>query len=121
MVRQCFDQIKHLVENCNLEIKIPRFVAPPPPTQSTTDFSPQLVMDTTLVYYMRMNISPFKKGQLDPMECIEKALNRRFSAMDSMLNLNNFQSIEGKCIRSCSVFKFHLRDLHLAHTINFIS
>ncbi|XP_013107809.2 nuclear RNA export factor 2 [Stomoxys calcitrans] len=95
MVRQCFDQIKYLVENCNLEIKVPRFVAPPPPTQSTTDFSPQLVMDTTLIYYLLMDISPFKKGQVEPMECIEKALNRRFSAMDRMLNLNNFQATEG--------------------------
>uniref|UniRef100_A0A1I8MGK3 Leucine Rich repeat protein n=1 Tax=Musca domestica TaxID=7370 RepID=A0A1I8MGK3_MUSDO len=95
LVRQCFDQIKYLVENCNLEIKIPRFVAPPPPTESTTDYSPQLVMDTTIVYYVRMNISPFRKGQIEPMECIEKALNRCFSAMDKMLNLNNFQNTEG--------------------------
>ncbi|XP_073839253.1 nuclear RNA export factor 2 isoform X2 [Musca autumnalis] len=95
LVRQCFDQIKYLVENCNLEIKIPRFEAPPPPTQSTVDFSPQLVMDTTLVYYVRMNIRPFQKGQIDPMEAIEKALDRRFSAMDRMLNLSDFQNTEG--------------------------
>ncbi|XP_075161349.1 nuclear RNA export factor 2 [Haematobia irritans] len=95
LVRQCFDQIKYLVENCNLEIKIPRLVAPPPPTESTTDFTPQVVMDSTLVYHICMNISPFKKGQIEPMECIEKALNRRFSAMERMLNLNNFQTTEG--------------------------
>ncbi|KNC26297.1 Nuclear RNA export factor 2 [Lucilia cuprina] len=95
LVRNCFSQIKHLVDTCNLEIKIPRLEAPPPPTNTTTDFTPQLHMDKTVVYYLMMNISPFKKGQLEPMECIEKALNRRFSAMDRMLDLNNFQNIEG--------------------------
>lgn len=85
-----------MVENCNLEIKIPRLEAPPPPTETTVDFSPQLHMDKIVVYYLKMNISPFKKGQLEPMECIEKALNRRFSAMDRMLDLSNFQNIEGK-------------------------
>lgn len=78
-----------------MEIKIPRIAAPPPPNEFTTDYSPQVLMDKTLVYYIHMNISPFKKGQIEPMECIEKALNRRFSAMDRMLNLNNFQNIEG--------------------------
>ncbi|KAM7359106.1 nuclear RNA export factor 2 isoform 2-T2 [Cochliomyia hominivorax] len=95
LVRNCFSQIKHLVENCNLEIKVPSLEAPPPPTENTTDFSPQFHVDKNLVYYLKMNISPFKKGQLEPMECIEKALNRRFSAMDRMLDLNNFQNIEG--------------------------
>lgn len=95
MVRQCFDQIKYLVENCNLEIKIPRFDAPPPPTEFSTDYAPQLVMDTTVAYYLRMNTSPFKKGQLEPLECLEKAMNRRFSAMERMLNLDNLQAIEG--------------------------
>lgn len=52
-------------------------------------------MDKVVSYFLKMNISPFKKGQMEPMECIEKALNRRFSAMDRMLNLNNFQNIEG--------------------------
>lgn len=95
LVRGCFSQIKHLVEKCNLEIKIPSFEAPPPPTESTTDFSPQLHMDKSLCYYLKMNISPFKKGQVEPLDSIEKALNRRFSAMDRMLDLNNFHNVEG--------------------------
>ena len=94
-MRNCFEQIKHLVENCNLEIKIPSLAAPPPPIATTLDFSPQLDMDKSVTYYLMMNISPFKKGQLEPMECIEKALNRRFSAMDRMLDLNKFQDTQG--------------------------
>lgn len=95
LVRNCFEQIKHLVENCNLEIKIPTLEAPPPPTATTSDFSPQLYMDKSVAYYLMMNISPFQKGQLEPMECIEKALNRCFNAMDRMLDLNKFQDTQG--------------------------
>ncbi|TMW39660.1 hypothetical protein DOY81_015260, partial [Sarcophaga bullata] len=95
LVRNCFEQIKHLVENCNLEIKIPSLEAPPPPTATTSDFTPEVLMDKSVAYYLIMNIIPFKKGQLEPMECIEKALNRRFSAMDRLLDLNKFQDTEG--------------------------
>ena len=84
-----------MVENCNLEIKIPSLEGPPPPTADTLDLSPQLHMEKSVTYYLVMNISPFKKGQIDPMACIEKALNRRFSAMDRMLDLNKFQDTEG--------------------------
>ena len=95
MVRNCFDQLKHLLENCNLEIKVPRIATP---QDADKTIEPQIEVDKTLHYYLLMNISKFKKGQVDAMECIEKALTRRFSAMDRMLNLENFQGIEGKLL-----------------------
>ena len=96
VVRNCFDQLKHLVENYNLEIKIPRVASNGSDSNST---QPQIDMETTIHYYLRMNISPFKTGQVEPTEYIDMALTRRFNALDRMLNLENFQNIEGKCCR----------------------
>uniref|UniRef100_A0A1B0G986 Nuclear RNA export factor 2 n=1 Tax=Glossina morsitans morsitans TaxID=37546 RepID=A0A1B0G986_GLOMM len=93
LVRQCFDQIKHLVEYCNLEIGIPRIVQQAGTENS--DLLPEVEMDSKLVYYLLMNISPFKTGQVSPLECIDKALNRRYNAVDRVLNLSNFQDTEG--------------------------
>lgn len=93
-MRQCFDQIKHLVEYCNLEIGIPRIVQQAGTENS--DLLPKVEMDSKLVYYLLMNISPFKTGQVNPLECIDKALNRRYNAVDRVLNLSNFQDTEGR-------------------------
>uniref|UniRef100_A0A1B0BA70 Nuclear RNA export factor 2 n=1 Tax=Glossina palpalis gambiensis TaxID=67801 RepID=A0A1B0BA70_9MUSC len=93
LVRQCFDQIKHLVEYCNLEIGIPRIVQQT--VTEDSDLLPEVEMYSKLVYYLLMNISPFKTGQVNPLECIDKALNRRYNAVDRVLNLSNFQDTEG--------------------------
>uniref|UniRef100_A0A1A9W6Q6 Uncharacterized protein n=1 Tax=Glossina brevipalpis TaxID=37001 RepID=A0A1A9W6Q6_9MUSC len=92
LIRQCFDQIKHLVENCNLEIGVPHIVQQ---ASDDSDSLPEVEMGSKLVYYVLMNISPFKTGQVNPLECIEKALNRRYNGVDRVLDLSNFQDTEG--------------------------
>ncbi|XP_067648299.1 nuclear RNA export factor 2 isoform X3 [Eurosta solidaginis] len=91
LVRQCFDQLKYLVDVCNMEIKIPRLSTG---LENNVSHS-HVQIDKVLKYYMLMNISPYKLGQVDPLDSIDKALNRRYNAINRLLNLDHFQNIEG--------------------------
>ncbi|TDG48043.1 hypothetical protein AWZ03_005460 [Drosophila navojoa] len=84
LVRECFDQIEHLVNNCNLEMKIP---------QITSD-EQELTYQNSVPYYLRMNVTAMKQGHLQPKKCIEQALQQRFAATNRVLNLEDFQSSE---------------------------
>ncbi|XP_020714770.1 nuclear RNA export factor 2 isoform X2 [Ceratitis capitata] len=91
LLRQCFDQLKFLVDVCKMEMKVPRL---------STHFDnhsalSEIQIDKTLRYYLVMNIRPFKHGQLEPIDCIDKALTRRFNGINRQLNLDKFQNIEG--------------------------
>ncbi|XP_049317860.1 nuclear RNA export factor 2 [Bactrocera dorsalis] len=91
LVRQCFDQLKHLVDICKMEINVPRL------TTIVDKYSAlsEIQIDKTLKYYMLMNVRPFIQGQIEPMECIDKALTRRYNGINRQLNLDNFESVEG--------------------------
>ncbi|XP_053952894.1 nuclear RNA export factor 2 [Anastrepha ludens] len=91
LVRQCFDQLKYLVDICKMEIKVPRLFNGFDNHSSLSHVN----IDKVLKYYMIMNIRPYKRGQIDPMDCIDKALSRRYNGINRLLNLDNFQSIEG--------------------------
>ncbi|EDW94831.1 nuclear RNA export factor 2 [Drosophila yakuba] len=82
LVRNCFDQITHLVNNCNLEMTIPN--------------------DNRIFrYYLRMNVSTFKQHHVDPEECIQKAVSQCYVAQNRMLNLERFQYKE--CLKDVVV------------------
>ncbi|KAH8395304.1 hypothetical protein KR222_008569, partial [Zaprionus bogoriensis] len=87
LVRDCYEQIEHLVHTHNLELKIPQLV--------TTGDVQQLDYERSIVYYLRMNVSSFKPGHVEPRQCIEQAVQKRFNAMNRMLDLENFQKTEG--------------------------
>ncbi|XP_017861198.1 PREDICTED: nuclear RNA export factor 2 [Drosophila arizonae] len=84
LVRECFDQIEHLVNDCNLQIKIP---------QITPD-EQELTYRNSIPYFLRMNVTAMKQGHLQPKKCIEQALQHRFNATNRVLNLEDFQSSE---------------------------
>ncbi|KAH8364479.1 hypothetical protein KR084_007260 [Drosophila pseudotakahashii] len=75
LVRNCFDQIEHLVNTCNLEMDIP------------TD-------GRIFSYCLRMNVSTFKQHHIDPEKCIQKAVSLCFVPQNRLLNLERFQSNE---------------------------
>ncbi|XP_033157980.1 nuclear RNA export factor 2 isoform X2 [Drosophila mauritiana] len=82
LVRNCFDQIAHLVNNCNLEMTIP-------------------TGDRIFRYYLRMNVSTVKQHHVDPEECIQKAVSQCYVAQNRMLNLERFHSRE--CLKDVMV------------------
>ncbi|EDW41772.1 nuclear RNA export factor 2 [Drosophila sechellia] len=82
LVRNCFDQIAHLVNNCNLEMTIP-------------------TGDRIFRYYLRMNVSTVKQHHVDPEECIQKAVSQCYVAQNRMLNLERFHSRE--CLKNVMV------------------
>ncbi|XP_060654298.1 nuclear RNA export factor 2 [Drosophila nasuta] len=88
LVRDCFDQIEHLVQTLNLELKIPELV-------NTLDDVQELNYERSIAYYLRMNVSSFKQGHVDPKQCIEQAVQKRFNAINRTLNLTQFQQTEG--------------------------
>lgn len=72
LVRNCFDQIEHLVNSCNLEMSIPP--------------------DGRIFrYYLRMNVSTFKQHHVDPEKCIQKAVSLCYVPQNRLLNLERFQ------------------------------
>ncbi|KAH8302090.1 hypothetical protein KR044_002693, partial [Drosophila immigrans] len=88
LVRDCFGQIEHLVQTLNLELKIPELV-------TTTDDVQEISYERSIAYYMRMNVSTFKQGHIEPKQCIEQAVQKRFNAINRSLNLEQFQQTEG--------------------------
>uniref|UniRef100_A0A0A1XJM5 Nuclear RNA export factor 2 n=3 Tax=Zeugodacus cucurbitae TaxID=28588 RepID=A0A0A1XJM5_ZEUCU len=91
LLRQCFDQLKYLVDVCKMEINVPRLAS----TSDKHAALSEIQIDKIVKYYILMNIRPYKRGQIEPMECIDKALTRRYNGINSLLNLDNFQSVEG--------------------------
>ncbi|XP_034480593.1 nuclear RNA export factor 2 [Drosophila innubila] len=87
LVRSCFDQIEHLVQMQNLQLKIPQLV--------TSGDVQEINYDRTIPYYLRMNVSTFKQGHIDPKQCIEQAVQKRFNAINRVLNLEQFQQTDG--------------------------
>ncbi|XP_068152681.1 nuclear RNA export factor 2-like [Drosophila tropicalis] len=86
IMRNCYDQILHLVQVCNLELKIPQL--------ATGEGEENL--ERTLPYYLRMNVSPFKpSSHVDPHSRIEKCLDACFKIQDRVLNLDMFRSTPG--------------------------
>ncbi|XP_030380200.1 nuclear RNA export factor 2 [Scaptodrosophila lebanonensis] len=83
LVRNCFDQIHNLVNNCSLELKIPNLV--------DTDDMPQIIYDRSISFYLLMNVCTFKKRHLDVNSTIEEALQKRYNAMNRVLDLEQFQ------------------------------
>ncbi|EDW68602.1 nuclear RNA export factor 2 [Drosophila virilis] len=79
LVRDCYDQIEHLVVNCNLEMKI---------AQLNSNYQ------RSIAYYLRMNVSTLKQGHVEPKQCIEEALQKRFNAINRVLNLEQFQNTD---------------------------
>lgn len=71
-IRNCFEQMECLYLE-KLKIRMP--------------FSNDSV---TLTY--KMNVAPFKKGQIDPVERIQKAIDLSFNLTDKCLNLERFSS-----------------------------
>ncbi|XP_070070517.1 nuclear RNA export factor 2 [Drosophila takahashii] len=71
LVRNCFDQIEHLVNKCNLELDLPT--------------------DRIFRYHLRMNVSTYKQHHLDPEKCIQKAVSLCFVPQNRLLNLERFQ------------------------------
>lgn len=90
-MRQCFDQLKYLIDICKMEINVPRLT-----TFDKHSALSEIQIHKILKYYMVMNIRPYKRGQIEPMECIGKALTRRYNGINRQLNLDNFESVEGK-------------------------
>ncbi|XP_017043386.1 LOW QUALITY PROTEIN: nuclear RNA export factor 2 [Drosophila ficusphila] len=80
LVRNCFDQISSLVNTYNLEMWIP-------PTVSFPE-------ERIFKYYLRMNVSTYKKHHIDPKECIQKAVQLCYVPQNRLLNLDKFQSNE---------------------------
>ncbi|EDW73510.1 uncharacterized protein Dwil_GK16608 [Drosophila willistoni] len=86
IVRNCYDQICHLVQVCNLELKIPQLVVG----------EDGVNLDRSLPYYLRMNVSQFKpSSHLDPYERIGKCLDACFNVQDRVLKLDMFRCTPG--------------------------
>ncbi|XP_017081163.2 nuclear RNA export factor 2 isoform X2 [Drosophila eugracilis] len=75
LIRNCFDQIAHLVNNCNLEMSIPND-------------------GRKFHYYLRMNVCTFKQHHVDPEKCIRIAVKQCYLPQNRLLNLEHFQSNE---------------------------
>lgn len=75
-----------------MEINVPRLTT----TVDKYSALSEIQIDKILKYYMLMNVTPFKRGQIEPMGCIDKALTRRYNGINRQLNLDNFESVEGK-------------------------
>ncbi|KAH8365796.1 hypothetical protein KR093_004449, partial [Drosophila rubida] len=88
LVRDCFDQIEHMVQTLNLQLKIPELV-------NTVDGVQEINYERSIAYYLRMNVSTFKQGHIEPKQCIEQAVQKRFNAINRSLNLDQFQKTEG--------------------------
>ncbi|XP_017842738.2 LOW QUALITY PROTEIN: nuclear RNA export factor 2 [Drosophila busckii] len=88
LARKCFDQFEHLVHNCNLQIPIPSLVSDDGPI-------PEYINERTVSYYLKMDVSSFKPGQVDPKACIVEAVQKCYNAVNRVLNLENFQQTAG--------------------------
>lgn len=86
-MRNCFEMIFHLAHTHNLELKVPQLV--------TTGNVTQLEFGRSIPYYLRMNVSSFKSGHVEPRQCVEQAIQKRFTALNRVLNLENFQKTDG--------------------------
>lgn len=71
-IRNCFEQMEYLYME-KLKIQMP------------------LSNDAVTLTY-KMNVGPFKKGQIDPVERIQKAIDSSFSLTDKCMNLERFSS-----------------------------
>ncbi|KAL7733734.1 hypothetical protein ACLKA6_011466 [Drosophila palustris] len=87
LVRSCFDQIEHLVQTHNLQLKIPQLV--------TIGDVQEINYERSIPYYLRMNVSTFKQGHIEPKQIIEQAVQKRFNAINRVLDLEQFQLTEG--------------------------
>ncbi|EDW85091.1 uncharacterized protein Dwil_GK14467 [Drosophila willistoni] len=86
IVRNCYDQIFHLVQVCNLELKIPQLMTG----------EEEVNLERTLPYYLRMNVSQFKpSSHVDPNDRIGKCLDACFIVQDHVLKLDMFRSTPG--------------------------
>ncbi|KAH8296249.1 hypothetical protein KR054_003636 [Drosophila jambulina] len=80
LVRNCYDQIANLVNNFKLQMEIPAM--------------PMYPEKRIFGYYLRMNVSSFRKQHVVPEECVRKAVERRYAAQNRLLDLDQFQSSE---------------------------
>ncbi|XP_017128516.1 nuclear RNA export factor 2 isoform X2 [Drosophila elegans] len=80
LVRNCYDQIAHLVNNFKLEMCVPS-------TNNSNE-------ERSVSYYLRMNVATFKQHHVDPEQCIQKAVQRCYVPQNRLLNLDRFQSNE---------------------------
>ncbi|XP_068148932.1 LOW QUALITY PROTEIN: nuclear RNA export factor 2-like [Drosophila tropicalis] len=86
IVRNCYDQIFHLVQICNLELKIPQLVTG----------EKEVNLERKLPYYLRMNVSQFKpSSHVDPYDRIGKCLDACFNVQDRVLKLDMFRCTPG--------------------------
>ncbi|XP_032599418.1 nuclear RNA export factor 2 isoform X2 [Drosophila grimshawi] len=87
LVRCCYDQIEYLVHSCNLMMEIPQLVA---------DGEEHVLSHSRRIpYYLRMGVCVFRQGQVEPKKCIELAMQKRYSAINRVLNLEQFQKADG--------------------------
>lgn len=77
LVRECYDQLKFLVNNCKLEIQGP---------------NPN---GDRLSLQLRMNVKIFDNDALDAIKCIAKAITQRFHENDRLLDLEDLNSAPG--------------------------
>ncbi|KAH8378751.1 hypothetical protein KR009_001212 [Drosophila setifemur] len=80
LVRNCFNQIKHLVDNCQLQMVVPSV--------------PGIIGERIFSFYVRMNVSTFKQHHVVPSQCIQKAVQQSYAPQNRLLNLAQFQSNE---------------------------
>ncbi|XP_017029925.1 nuclear RNA export factor 2 [Drosophila kikkawai] len=80
LVRNCYDQIANLVNNFKLQMEIPAM--------------PMFPEKRSFGYYLRMNVSTFKKQHVVPEECLIKAVERRYAAQNRLLDLEQLQASE---------------------------
>lgn len=76
-VRECYDQLKFLVNNCKLQIP-----APDPNAEKLT-------------LQLRMNVKDFDCDPLDAVKAISKAITNRFYEKDRLLDLEDLNTAPG--------------------------